>query len=122
MKMLMKEVESPFAIDRVRAIKKLDCGPITQSHLYISPPSFGEFISDPFVRRHAIVMTALDHKWPRKNQPAHLRVIEGIAQIKFRHVVFASIKVTIIMPQSHVLPNPFVVICRANRKTVAIEQ
>ena len=106
----MQEIKRSLSIDRVRPIKKLDGGSIAQSQLHVVPPRLGEFISHPFIGRNAIVMAALDHEGSRKDQPAHLSVIERVAQIELGHVVFTRPQVELANDPRR-FSNPFVVIC-----------
>ena len=66
-------------------------------------------------------MTALHHEGARDHQPAQLGVVEGVAQVELGHVVLAPVKVAVGRPGRDVLPDPLVVVGRANAQAVAVD-
>ena len=77
--MSMEKLESSFAMNGVRAIEELNFCSVRDPQLRIEPTHAREFMSDPLIRCHAIVMSAFHHKGPGCNQCRHLRVIKGVS-------------------------------------------
>ena len=67
-------------------------------------------------------MAALDHEGTRTDQPAHLSVVEGIAQIEFLHLVLGRQTVAIWLSERRHLACPVTVVGRAAQQAVALEQ
>ena len=91
----MQEFECSLSVDGVRSVEMFYHSAIAQAHFDVMSSSLREFVVDPLIGGYAIIVPAFDHKWPRKNQPAHLSVIECIAQVEFWHVILSSVKVRI---------------------------
>src|SRR5438309_11180468 len=88
--MPVQEFEGPHAMDGVRAVENLHRRASSQPELVVAAPGLGKLVGDPLVRGDAVIVAALDHEWPRADQPAHLRVVERVAQVKLVHVVLAG--------------------------------
>src|SRR4051812_7602456 len=80
--MPVQELEGPLPIDRVSAVEKLDRRPVAEPELIIEPPRLGILRRHPWIERHAVMMPALDHEGPRKDQVTQLGVAEGIAHVE----------------------------------------
>ena len=107
-------------MDGVRPVEEFDLGAVTQAQLDVLPSGLGELVSHPLVGCHAVVMATFDHEGARDHEPAELGVVEGVAQVELGHVVLAAIQVAVGRPCRDVLPNPLVVVGRANAQAIAV--
>ena len=80
--MAMEKVECAHAVDRVRPVEHLHRGSIAEAQQVVPAPGPGVLVGHPLVRSHAVVVPALDHEGTRTDQPAHLRVVEGVGEIE----------------------------------------
>ena len=119
--MAVQEVEGALAVDGVRPVEELDLGSVAQAQLDVLPSGLGELVGHPLVGCHAVVMATFDHEGARDHEPAELGVVEGVAQVELGHVVLAAIQVAVGRPCRDVLPNPLVVVGRANAQAVAVD-
>ena len=71
--MALNKAKGSLAVDRVGAVKELDFAAIAHPELVIEAAYFGEFVGDPFIRRHAVIMTAFDHERARGDQGVNYR-------------------------------------------------
>src|SRR6266536_5053047 len=93
--MCPQKLKSPHAIDRVRAVEEFDGRAIPNAERVIKPADFGKFISNPFIRRHPVIMPAFDHERSWRDQRGHLRVVECVAEVEFHHFVFAGVEIAV---------------------------
>src|SRR5262245_46921672 len=91
---VQKTVRS-LSVDGVRPVEEFDLGPVRQAELRVKAAHARELVRDPFIRRHTIVMAAFDHEWPRRDQRGHLRIIEGVREVKLVHVIFDRVEITV---------------------------
>src|SRR5690349_15029920 len=63
-----QELECADSVDSVRSVEKLDLGLLRHSKPGIESPDLGEFVSHPFIGGYAVLVSALDHKWPGGHQ------------------------------------------------------
>src|SRR5437660_1087559 len=93
--MLVQKLKRPHAVDRVGAVEEFDGRAIADAERVVEPAHFGEFISDPFVRRDAVVVAAFNHERPRRDERGHFRVVERVAQIEFHHFIFSGVEIAV---------------------------
>ena len=75
--MFVQEIECALTVDGVGSIEELDFSPVAESQFYVASTGLGEFIGYPLIGSHTVVVTALDHKRPRKNEPAQFGIVKG---------------------------------------------
>src|SRR5438445_13582635 len=63
--MPVQEFEGPHAVDCVGSIENLHRGAISHPELVVPPLGLRELVGDPLIRRHTVVVAALDHDRPR---------------------------------------------------------
>ena len=87
--LLLQELERADAVDLVRPVEVLDLRPLRQLQPAVEPAHLGVFVGHHLVDAHAVVVAALHHERPRRDQGRHLRVVERVAQVELGHLVFA---------------------------------
>src|SRR6185369_1453957 len=55
--MLVEEFKGADSVDGMRAIEEFDLGAIANTELVVETLHLGEFVSHPFVRSHAIIVS-----------------------------------------------------------------
>ena len=88
--MFVQELECPFAVDAVPALKEFDRHSIRHSKLGVEPADFREFVSHPLIASDAVVMSSFDHERAREHEVRHFGVIESVPQIPVGHFPFGS--------------------------------
>ena len=86
------------------------------------PAHLRKLVRHPFIRCHPIVMPALHHERPRRDQHRHLRVVIRVPQIELRHLIFPREHVAIPPLHRDILRDPLVEIRRADRQRVPVQQ
>src|SRR5579871_819432 len=118
----VEELERADAMDGVRTVEVLDLRAVAAAKQVIAAARFGEFIGDPFVGSDAVGVAALHHEGAREDQSAYLRIVEGVAQVELHHIVLRKEQIAIGTTHRSVLPDPLIVVRRADGKAVAIEE
>ena len=90
--------------------------------LVVKAPHLGEFVGDPFVGRDAVVVPALDHEGPGRDQAREVGVVHHVGEVEFEHVVFAGQHVTVARVDAGGLPHPLVEVGGADGKRIALQQ
>src|SRR5258708_6611086 len=85
--LLVQEFEGADAVDGVWAVEPLDRRAVADAELVIAALHLRVFVADPFVEADAIIVAALDHERPRRDEHGHFRVIGRVREIPFRHLV-----------------------------------
>ncbi len=93
-------------MNRVRTIEVFNLCIIARAQQHVVPLGLREFIRDPFVIAHAVMMSALNHERPGIDEPTHLRVVKRIAHVPFPHLVFAGENVRKRMVDADTFPYP----------------
>src|SRR5207237_16187 len=62
----LQKLERPRTVDGVRAVEKLDRRAVPDAERVVQPADLRVFVSDPFVRRDAILVAAFDHERTRR--------------------------------------------------------
>ena len=86
--MFVQEIESPFTVDAVAALKEFDRHSIRHSKLRVEPSDFGEFVSHPLIAADAVMMSSFDHERAREHEVGHFGVIECVPEIPIGHLPF----------------------------------
>lgn len=118
----MQERESALAVNFVTAEEKLDLGHFRDLQHAVDVADAGVFMGHPFIEADAVVVAAFNHERPRRDQPRHLGIIIGIAQVKFIHLVLAGEHVAALPEQRDVLPDPLIEVAGADDGAVTAQQ
>src|SRR5690348_1778454 len=78
---LLEERERPFRMDLVPAGEELDRRPLGDAQLAVEAADLGVLVGHHLVGADAVVVAALDHERPRRDQAGHLGVVERVAEI-----------------------------------------
>lgn len=120
--MLVQEGKRALAVNFVLALEELDFSPARNLQVRIQDADAGVFVGDPFIQAYPIVVAALHHERPGRDQPCHLCIIIGVGQVELVHIVFVAEHVAAAPEQGDVLPDPLVEIARANDGAVPAQQ
>ena len=111
--MAVKEIERPSSVDGVRSIKPLDLAtPLQLQFSLVQVTHFCKFPANRFIGCDSVVMAALDHERPWRDEPGHLRVVEGAAQVPLKNLVLAGVHVAVRVARRGVLVHPLVEVRR----------
>ena len=66
-------------------------------------------------------MAAFHHEGTRRDERAHLGVVEGVTQVPLEDLVFPREQVAAAPVHGRILPHPLVEVCRADAQAVAIQ-
>src|SRR5579885_3211895 len=118
---LVQELKRAFSVNGVAAVEEFDAGAVFQAQLRIEPAGTGVFVRHPLVPAYPVVVAALHHKRPRRDQVGHLRIVEGAAHVEIRHFPFDGVHEAEGLVGGGHFAGPTVEIARADRQAVALQ-
>src|SRR5205807_2335522 len=118
---LFQKRKCSSAVNLVPASEEFDFRPLRYLQFGVQPAHLGVLIRHPFIKADAVIMAALDHEWPGRDERRHFGVAEGVVHVEVEDFVGVHEQVAGGEVECRRLPREVVEIGGADRQGVATD-